>query len=164
MIEFEQYFDIVRKGFEGVKNLGVRETENSTLIREDVFKIYWMARVRFCSFVAVADDLDVELAQQFVLLNLKIARNERSKIGELLAVISVIACEHVTDEVREMAESRPPKHTTMSEYLVVADLSEHKAYYYRGPILYGILYEKFEREYIDGHFALPLRILSEKQK
>lgn len=166
MKKAEKYFEMVIKGFEatkGSKGIKVLETENATMIMEDIFKIYWMARVRFCSFIASFDEVDADIVNQFKAMSMTVARRNRSKIGELITVISVIICKRVSDDIRAMAESRPPKHTTSSEYLVIVDLSAKEAYYYKGPILYGLLYEKFEREYIHGHFALPLTVLSSKK-
>ena len=165
MIDIDKYYDLVRKCFEegnSSKNLRVIETDHATMFQEDIFKLYWMARVRFSSFVATVDEADEEIIQQYTAMNMTLARRSRSKIGELICVISVIICDHVSDKIKAIAETRPEKHTTSSEYLVIIDLSAREAYYYKGPIFYGILYEKFEREYIYGHFALPLIALSKK--
>ena len=163
MNDIEKYCDLVRKGFESTKqsrDLKALETENATMYQEDIFKLYWMARVRFSSFISTVDEADEAIVSQFTAMNMLAAKKNRSKLGELICVVSVVICDKVSDKVREMAETRPAKHSTASEYLVVVDLPKREIYYYTGPILYGVLYEKFEREYINGHFGLPLKVLS----
>ena len=163
MNDIEKYCDLVRKGFESIKNardLKVLETENAIVYQEDVFKLYWMARVRFNSFISTVDEPDEALVRQFTAMNMLTAKKNRSKLGELICVVSVVICEKVSDRIIEMAETRPAKHSTASEYLVIVDITKREIYYYKGAILYGILYEKFEREYINGHFGLPLQVLS----
>jgi len=148
------------KGFADVKQQA--ETEEMTIITEDIFKLNWMTTVRFNSFISFADEIDLRTFRSFIMMCLNMTKQGRSKLGMPSVCNAVLIAGNVPQDVMEFACQRPSKHTTMTEYPVVVDLAKHKTYYYTGPIFYGAIYARFEREYIDGHFAMPLRILSDK--
>ncbi|MCL1896460.1 MAG: hypothetical protein FWG03_07940 [Clostridiales bacterium] len=159
MIKPEDYFDLVMKGFAHVTPA---ESEEMTVLTEDIFKLRWMTRVRFSSFIAMADSLDETMMRQYMMACVQMSKKGRSKLGEPIVCNGVVMSGDVSRGAAEYALRRPALHTTMDEYPIVVDLKAGQVHYYTGPILYGILYEKFEREYIDGHFALPARILAGK--
>ena len=157
MIKPEDYFDLVMKGFGDAMQA---ESEDMTVLVEDIFKLRWMTRMRFYSFIAMADALDEATMRQYMMSCVQFSRKNRSKLGEPIVCNGVVMSGDVSRGAVEYALRRPALHTTMDEYPIVVDLKAGQVHYYTGPILYGILYEKFEREYIDGHFALPARILA----
>ena len=156
-IDASDYFELVMKGFANMKQ---HETEEMTIITEDIFRISWMTSVRFNSFITFADEIDMPTFKAYVMQCLGMTRQNRSKIGFPSVCNAVVITENASDELVEYARKRPAMHTSMTEYPVLVDLATGEAHYYTGPILYGIIYAKFEREYIDGHFALPLKTLS----
>ncbi|MCL1895559.1 MAG: hypothetical protein FWG03_03330 [Clostridiales bacterium] len=159
MIKPEDYFDLVMKGFGHVKPV---EIEEMTVLTEDIFKLYWMARVRFYSFIAMADELDETMMRQYMMACVQFSKKNRSKLGEPIVCNGVVMSGDVKQSAVDYAQRRPALHTTMDEYPIIVDLKSGEVHYYTGPILYGIIYAKFGREYIDGHFALPARILAGK--
>ena len=159
-IDADEYFDLIMKGF---SHLDPGETDEMTYFMEDIFKLRWLTRVRFNTFVTLAEELDMASFQRFRMVCLQITSKGRSKMGEPSVCNAVAICEGVAPEVVEYAQKRPAKHANMSEYPVIIDLKGGEAHYYTGPILYGILYAQFEREYIESHFALPLRALKERK-
>ena len=159
MIDVQDYFDLVVKGFTGKK---ATESEEMTIFTEDVFRWRWMSRLRIMSFVTLADELSPDDMKQYMMTVSRHAMKARSKFGEPSCCIGVVMCENPSQEAIDFALQRPQKHPALSRYSVVADLKTGEVHYYCGPILYGILYEKFEREYINGHFALPMEILKQK--
>ena len=161
-INANDYFDLVMKGFAHVKQQ--HETEEMTVITEDIFRIAWMTRVRFNSFITFADEINLSDYRAYMMQCLGMTRQSRSKLGFPSVCNAVVVTENAPEELVEHAKKRPPMHTQMTEYTVVVDLATGETHYYTGPIFYGILYAKFEREYIDGHFAMPLRILWDKRK
>ena len=160
MIDPQEYFDLVMKGF---SHLEPMDNEQATIFTEDIFRWRWMARLRMTSFIALADELSLSELKRYMMMCLQFARKNRSKLGEPLACIGVVMSSSVSREAVEYALMRPARHSSFDEFPVVVDLNKGEVHYYSGLILYGLLYEKFEREYIDGHFALPMRILKEKQ-
>lgn len=159
-IKPEDYFDLVMKGFSHLEPI---ESDEMTILTEDIFRFRWMARLRLCSFITYADTIDAQVMRVFIQSCLQFAKKARSKLGEPLVCNAVAMSENISGDAVEFALKRPPIQSTMDAYPVVVDLKAGDIHYYRGPILYGILYEKFEREYIDGHFALPMRVLAEKR-
>jgi len=155
-INGDKYFDLMVKGF---SHLELRETEQMTIFREGVFKLRWLSRVWFNSYITFADELDLDALKSYEMDCFTLARRTRNLMGELLVCNAVVVSGSVSEDAAEYARTRPTKSPMMSRYPVVVDLARGETHYYTGPILYGILYEKFEREYIHGHFALPLEAL-----
>ena len=160
-INASDYFDLVMKGFDKAKQK--YETEEMTIIAEDIFRIVWMTSVKFNSFITFADEIDIYSFQNYVRRCLETTKQNRSRLGFPSVCNAVLITRNAPEKVIEYALKRPAMHTSMTEYSIVVDLATGKTHYYTGPILYGIIYAKFEREYIDGHFALPLRYLKDKK-
>ena len=161
-IDTDDYFEMVMKGFANVGNQF--ETETMTVITEEIFKIAWMTSVRFNNFITFADSIDLYRFQVYVNECLNMTRQNRSKLGFPSVCNAVLITENAPKSVIDHALKRPAMHPNMTEYPIVIDLAKGESYFYTGIIIYGVLYAKFEREYIDGHFALPLRVLKGKRK
>lgn len=159
-IKPEDYFDLVMKGF---AHLDPVESDEMTILTEDIFKFRWMARLRLSSFITLADGIDAKLMHRYLETCAQFAKKGRSKLGEPLVCNAVAMSENVSSDAVEYAMKRPQIRSSMDAFPIVVDLKTGDVYYYTGPIFYGVIYEKFEREYIDGHFALPLRVLAGRQ-
>ena len=159
-VEANDYFELVMKGFAHIEQK--YETEEMTVVSEDIFKLIWMSSVRFDSFITFADEIDVYSFRNYVMQCLGMSRRGRSKLGIPSVCNAVVITENAPKAVIESVIQRPSMHASITEYPVVVDLVTGEAHYFTGPILYGLLRVKFEREYIDGHFALPLRFLSKR--
>ena len=160
LINAEDYFDLVVKGFAG-KN--VEEAEDMTVFSEEIFKIQWVNRLRFNSYVALADRLDEDIMRNYANRCYYLAKKRRNLMGEPVVCNAVAISEDVSQGAIDLALGKPSIHMTIDAYPVVVDLRRMETYYYTGPIPLRILFNRFERDYIDGHFALPLRILKDKQ-
>ena len=156
-IDVQDYFDLVVKGFSHIKP---RETEKMTVFTEDIFKLQWLTRVRFNSFVTLADELDARTFYGYVLDCQGLAKRGSTMFGEPYVCNVVAICDNADQAAIDYALKRPPKNPRVNTYPVIVDLKKQEVHYYTGPIFYGVIYAKFEREYIDGHFALPLKALA----
>jgi hypothetical protein len=156
-INFQEYFGLVIKSFEKAK---IFDQEGVTVMQEDIFRLRWLSRVRFNSFVTNTDEIDARTLSDFTTICLGLARKARSKLGELIVVNGVVCADRVGEDAKAFALQRPKKRMTSDVYPILVDLSSGEMHYYTGSIIYGILYEKFEREYIDKHFSEPLRFLN----
>ena len=159
-IDADDYFELVMRGFAHLKLL---ETDEMTIFTEDIFKFRWMTNLRFNSFITLADELDAATLNYYTLKCFGMAKQGRSKLGEPYVCNAAVISADVKQDAIDYALKRPRHHSNSSEYPIVIDLARGETYYYTGPIIHGILYEKFEREYINGHFAMPLGVLKQKQ-
>ena len=158
VITAEDYFELVMKGF---SHLEPAENDEVTILSEDIFKFRWMARLRLCSFITHADGLDAHVMRYYTLRCIEMAKKNRSKLGEPLVCFAVAMSDSISRDAIDFSLQRPQIHPAMNVYPVLVDLKNGEIHYYTGPILYGVIYASFEREYMNGHFALPLRILKE---
>ena len=160
-IDANEYFELIMKGFAHVEKK--YETEEMTVITEDIFKIVWMTSLRLNSYIAFADEIDSASFQHYLMDCLGMTRQGRSKLGSPSVCNAVLITENASKDIIAFARKRPTIHASMTEYPIVVDLATGETHYYMGPIFYGLIYAKFEREYIEGHFAMPLRFLEGKR-
>jgi len=158
-ISGDEYFDLVIKGF---GHLTPGETREATYFTEDIFKVQWLANLRLITFITIADEIDFTDFNRYIFNCIETAKNLRSRLGGPYTLNCVVASEGVPQESKEFALKKPRGHVNFSEYPVIVDLAGREVYYYTGPIVRGILYEKFEREYIYGHFVIPMLILKDE--
>jgi hypothetical protein len=158
-IDIYEYYDLVMKGFSHLKPF---DDDGLMGFTEDIFKLIWFASVKFNTFIAQTDDLTVESFQNFVNSCKKSAHKRRGKMGAPYVANAVVISSNVSEEVKAFALKRPKTHQNMDEFPIVVDIAKGEVYYYTGLIIRGFIYAKFEREYIYGHFVLPLESLKNR--
>ena len=160
-INAEDYFDLVIKGF---KKVAISETADTTIVFERLVKAAWMNGIRFNSYITTAEDLDKGLLTTYVNKCRALTRRTRNVYAEAIVCNAVVICENVTQDAIDLALTRPRANIMMDVFPVIVDLKRGEVYYYKGPIFFRILYNRFEREYIAEHFTRPLQALIDGSK
>ncbi|MDR1816581.1 MAG: hypothetical protein LBR00_07955 [Clostridiales Family XIII bacterium] len=133
------------------------EWEGITVFQEDVFRLYWLSRVRFFTFLADSEKIDLEELDNYARACVGYATKHRNKPAGIVVVNAALAAPKATKDALAFADARPRRRNTSDEFPVAVDLKKGEAHYYTGPIVYGLLYERFERAYIHRHLVAPLR-------
>ena len=158
-IDAGEYFDLMLESFPGVDPV---ELEDMTVISEKILKLQWGNRLRFFSYITYTEELDAELMINYKNRCVQLAKKTRSAFAEPAVCIAVVIADEASRGAIDFARSAPAIHLMRGEYPVIADLTRGEAFYYKGPVPVRLLYNRYERKYIDFHFAGPLRALTKK--
>ena len=158
-ISADEYFESVVKSFPGVTPV---EFEDMTLISEKLFRIQWFNRLHFNSHIAYADNLGAEMLISYTSGCLQYHTKNKLSNFDPKICNAVVICESADRQAIDIALKRPRLNMIIDVFPVVVDLENGEIYYYNGPMFTRLLYNRYEREYIDEHFGKPLRALKNK--
>ena len=155
-IDADEYYGLVLDGFPGVTPT---EYEDITVISESLFKLQWVNRLLFSSFIAYADYFDAEMLISYMSRCKYLQSKNRSAFLDPKIINAVVICEKVDRNAIDIALMRPKYSYSVDLFPVVIDLKDGEIYYYNGFMAGRLLYNRYERLYIDHHFGKPLRAL-----
>ena len=158
-ISTDDYFDLVMDSFPGVTPV---EFADMTVMSESKFKVQWFNQVYFTSYIAYADYIDAALLLSYMNKCQSLQRKGLLRMIETRVCNSVVICDRTYQDAIDIALMRPRYNMSTDTFPVIVDLKKGAIYYYNGPMATRLLYNRYEREYIDEHFGRPLRDLSKK--
>lgn len=156
-INADKYYELVLNSFQGIQPV---ENEDITIISETQFRIQWVNSIRFNSYIAYTDSLDAETLISYVSRCYYLQKKNRNMMVTPVACYAVVICENTDKRAVDIALMKPRLHMTLDMFPVVVDLKNAKIHYYNGPMILRLLFNRYERVYIDEHFGKPLRALS----
>ena len=129
------------------------------LFYEEHFEWRWMAsKLKQSGFLSFADTVTKELMQSYSEKCLQYALSHtpgmvRGMQNGILSV-NVLAGRKIEYEAVNYAMKRPKKHFAAFEMPVIVDLDSETLYYYRKTPLWGAIYYRSVREWIEQKFSI----------
>jgi len=158
-INADKYYELVMDSFSGITPT---EYEDITVMSESKFKIQWFNFLHFNSYIAYADYFSADMLLAYMSRCRQLQRRDRSNFLDPKVCNAVVICEKVNRDVKNIALAMPKFNFAVDIFPVVVDLKNGEIYYYNGPMYTRLLYNRYERNYIDHHFGRPLRTLKQK--
>jgi hypothetical protein len=154
----QEYLQAVKSRF-GKKVTFRQDTHNMLITYEEIFKWSWMAtKLKITSFVKYLPSTQLSDIVSFSEICLKQAIREKKglPIGLQNGVVSynVIASDEISSDAITFATSCPNMHFAAFEIPVLFDLTRKEIHYYKGEIIWGMMYESFLKEYLINHFYI----------
>mgnify|MGYP003408851315 CR=1 FL=1 len=155
---YKDYLTIISKRFSNMEEIKIDESL-VTVSYEEKFKIQWVAtKLKIFSFIHYIEKIELDDSEIYSSNCTKYASKNYKGLprGFQNGVVSfnVLVSEVVTDEAIEFVTSRPKKHFAVFEMPIIYDLSRNKLYYYEDNQLWGSVYQKYLRSYLDKHFKV----------
>lgn len=159
-MEYNQYLDMVLQRFSRAEEIEINSF-NVTSMYEEKFKIRWLAtKLKNYSFVSHVDKIDLEdiISYTSECTNYAVKNYKGLPRGIQNGVTSfnVLVSANVTEAAKKFATSRPKKHFSLFEMPIIYDLASREIYYYKGTPIWGSIYYKYFREYIENHFDVTV--------
>ncbi|MDD2235138.1 MAG: hypothetical protein PHZ11_07475 [Desulfitobacteriaceae bacterium] len=150
------YFGVVSNRFNKSEEFQIGSFDVKSYYEEQ-FKVKWLAtKLKIFSFVAHVNEIDADDITNYSSSCVDYALNNYKGLPRGLqtglVAFNVLISENVSDKAIEVAVSRPKKRFAAFEIPIIYDLSKEKAYYYTKTPMWGAIYYKYFREYIQKNF------------
>lgn len=154
-----EYSDYLKKIHSNYKNNEFVNDLNATMFFETQFELKWIAtKLKQFSFVSFQDDIsfdDIKIySAKCCNYSLKMYKGLPRGIQNGIVSFNVLAGKKISKEAIDFVLSRPPKHFAAFEMPVIVDLEKQKSYYYTDTPLWGMIYYKHFREYIEKNLDI----------
>ena len=152
------YFSKVESYF-SEKNNVVVDRFNAIQFYEEKFEMKWLAtKLKIYSFVSYLPNITEQDIIDFSSSCLSKALSEYKGLPRWfqngIASFNVLISENVDPKAIEYAKSRPKKHFAAMEMPVIYDLAKKQIYYYEKTPMWGAIYYRYFREYIEKFFNI----------
>lgn len=157
-MKYQDYLDLVSQKYFKSERLQIGPWEVTSRY-DEVFEMKWFAtKLKNFTFISTMDRIDKgdissysDSCLRYALQHYKgLARGMHNGVTSF----NVLVSKNVTDSAKEFAEARPPLHFSAFEMPIIVDLTKRTIHYYRETPIWGSLYYKYFREYIDIHFNI----------
>ena len=153
-MEFDRYRQLVGGRFAAQQMTPM----GAALYYEERFEAKWIfTKLKQFSFLAQAEQATAEQLARYSAQCLEYALSGAPGLPRGLqngvVSFSVLAAPEVTEDAVAFACSRPKKHFAAFEVPVLADLTAGRLYYYDKTALWGAVYYKYFRQYIEKSFG-----------
>ena len=157
-MDYQTYLSQVKTQFPKTKGI-IIDNSDTTVIYEEVFKWKWSAtKLKIFSFIKFSDIISLNQLEDYSSACLAYARKNKKglPIGFQNGIVcnNVLVSESVNDSVISFVTSRPKKHFCVFEMPIIFDLSKNKLFFYNGEIVWGVMYQSFIKDYINGKFNM----------
>lgn len=130
---------------------------NAFQFYEEKFEAKWIAtKLKIYSFVsylpAITEQDIIDFSSECIEKALREYSGLPRGFQNGVATFNVLVSENVDPKAIAYAVSRPKKHFAAMEMPVIYDLSKNKIYYYEKTPMWGAIYYRFFREYIEKSF------------
>ena len=151
-MDYQTYLTQISANFPSFKATTI-DYYDTTVTYEEVFKWEWAAtKLKIFSFVSYVNAIDKNLLASYSSACLAYARKHKKglPIGFQNGIVSnnLLVSPSVCDEAILFATSRPSKHYATFEMPAIFDLSTNVLHYYKGEIIWGMMYQPFIKDYI----------------
>lgn len=157
-MNYDDYLEIVLRSYSKMD-----EVQLSSYIVKRMFdvkdeKIMFATKLKNFSFVSYLSQIDIDdiINYSSTCLNyaLKIYKGLPRGFQNGVSTFNVLVSENVTDEAKKFAITRPKKHFAAFEIPIIVDLSNENIFYYKDTPMWGGLYYRYFREFINKHFNI----------
>lgn len=157
-MNYNDYFNIISQNFTSTENIQINSIDVKSMY-EEKFKIKWLAtKLKNFSFVAYIDKIElrdiINYSSACVDYSLKNYKGLPRGMQNGVSTFNVLVSENVSKEAIEFVTARPKKHFALFEIPIIFDLTNEKIYYYKNTPIWGSLYYKYFRDYIQSHFDI----------
>lgn len=153
---YEEYMNKLSTRF---KELDTIPSLNAMNFYEEKFEMKWLAtKLKQFSFVSSAEYISAEIMQNYSAQCFDYALKEYQELPRGLqnGVVSfnVLVSNKIDEAAVQFSLLRPKKHFSAFEVPIIVDLSKEKIYYYQKTPIWGAIYYKHIREYIEANFII----------
>lgn len=108
------------------------------------------------SFISYRNHISKEIIEEYskICFEYSIKNYKGLPRGLQNAVVSftILASENIEEDAIKFAQERPRKHFSAFEMPIIYDLNKKRLYYYGHTPVWGMIYYKYFREYIEKNF------------
>ncbi len=124
---------------------------------DEKFEIKWAAtKLKQYSFVGYTETITPELLEAFAgectSCALDIYKGLPRGMQNAVVSFAVLAGENITQDAMDYIKKAPKKHWAAFEMPVIADLKNEKIYYFEKTPMWGAIYYKYFRSYMEENF------------
>jgi len=155
-MNFNNYCEITMNHFFGVEEIQLNSLEVKR-VYEEKFQLEWMAtKLKINSFITRMDKIGYEdivsYSSSCIGHALEIQKGLPRGMHNGIVSFNILVSENICQEAIDFVTSRPKKRFAAFEMPIIYDLHKEQIYYYKGTPLWGSMYYKYFREYIEKNF------------
>lgn len=157
-MNYSEYLEIVMQRFSKLEEVQIN-TFNVKSMYEEKFELKWLAtKLKNFSFISYLNKIDRDDIQKYTSTCVDYALHSYKGmprgVQNGISTFNVLVSENVSAEAKAFSIARPKKHFAAFEMPIIFDLSDQSIYYYKNTPMWGAIYYKFFREYIEKHFII----------
>lgn len=157
-MNYNNYIEAISQRFSKIEEVKINSLSVKSMY-EEKFEIKWMAtKLKNFSFVAYTSKIDADdiITYSSACLDyaLKSYKGLPRGLQNGVSAFNVLVSEKVTEKAKATAMARPKKHFAAFQMPVIVDLSNENIYYYKNTPIWGRVYYKYFREFIEMHFNI----------
>ncbi len=157
-MNYSDYFEIISQRFSEIEEVQI-ESFNVKSVYEEKFELKWLAsKLKIFSFLSHVGEIDsddiITYSSACMRYALKSYKGLPRGMQNGVASFNVLVSNNVSKRSEEIAIARPKKHFASFEMPIVYDLANKNIYYYKNTPIWGSMYYKFFREYIEMNFNI----------
>lgn len=155
-MNYSDYLNKVSQRYTRTDEIQINSLEVKSMY-EEIFQMKWLAtKLKIFSFISYTNKIDasdiVIYSYACVDYSLKNYKGLPRGIQNGISTFNVLVSENVSKEAIKFATARPKKHFALFEMPIIFDLTNEKIYYYNNTPIWGFMYYKYFRKYIETHF------------
>lgn len=155
-MNYDEYLSQIEAKFSKAEDIAINQL-NAKMFYEEKFEMKWIAtKLKMFSFVTYSPHITAQEISHYsnacIAHALSIYKGLPRGFQNGVASFNVMVSEKVDSEAAAFAKSRPKKHFAAMQMSVVYDLSNNEIFYYEKTPLWGAIYYKHFREYIEKNF------------
>ena len=157
-MDYQNYLMQIKTRLPNTKTI-LLDNNETTVVYEEVFKWEWVAtKLKIFSFITYKETVNKNQLENYSSACLDYARKNKKglPLGFQNGIVSnnILVSESVSDDAISLVISRPQKHYCVFEMPIIFDLTKNDLYYYKGEIIWGMMYNSFINNYIVKNFNI----------
>jgi len=155
-MNYSDYINKVSQRYTRTDEIQINSLEVKSMY-EEIFQMKWAAtKLKKISFISYTNKIDaddiISYSDACVGYSLRNYKGLPRGMQNGISTFNVLVSENVSKEAIKFATARPKKHFALFEMPIVFNLTNEKIYYYKDTPIWGSMYYKYFREYIETHF------------
>lgn len=155
-MNYNEYKDRVTDNYNNLLSAEIGDYKTDVMYDEK-FECKWFAtKFKMFSFINYSNHVSKEIIEAYSKICFEYSRKNYKGVPRGLqngfVSFSVIASENIEEDAIRFAQARPSKHFSAFEMPIIYDLNKKSLYYYVDTPMWGRIYYKYFREYIERNF------------
>ncbi len=156
-MNYNDYLEVILRGFSKMDEVQV-DSFSVKRMYEEKDDIVFATKMKNFSFVSCSDKIDlndiINYSSACMDYALKIYEGLPRGFQNGILSFNVLVSEKVSAEAKKFVAARPKKHFAAFEMPIIVDLTDKSLYYYKKTPMWGGLYYRYFRKFIEKHFVV----------
>jgi hypothetical protein len=157
-MNYNEYREMIMRNYTTMSNASIKDI-NVDILYDEKFEWKWIAtKLKMFSFIGFSENITEDIIKQYSKECFQYGLNNYKGLvrGMQNGFVSfaVLASENVHESALSFLKKSPPKHFAAFEMPIIFDLNSKELLFYKKTPMWGGIYYKYFREYIEKSFSV----------